>query len=55
MGAFGTCECLIISVKENISEPTWKEKKNLKEKLNLGFRLDCKFRIFNDIDLKQDL
>ena len=54
MGACGTCECFIISGKENISEPTWKEKKILKEKLILGFRLACQFRILNDVDLKQN-
>ncbi|MDC1086228.1 2Fe-2S iron-sulfur cluster-binding protein [Alphaproteobacteria bacterium] len=54
MGACGTCECFIISGKENISEPTWKEKKILKEKLSLGFRLACQFRILNDVDLKQN-
>lgn len=54
MGSCGTCECFIISGKENISEPTWKEKKILKEKLSLGFRLACQFRILNDVDLKQN-
>jgi ferredoxin len=53
MGACGTCECFIVSGKENISEPTWKEKKILKEKLISGSRLACQFRIFDDIDLKQ--
>ena len=32
--------------------PTWKEVKILKEKLQLGYRLACQFRIC--IEIKQD-
>ena len=53
MGTCGTCSSKIISGAENLSEPTWKEIKVLKDKLNLGYRLACQFRVFNDIEIKQ--
>jgi len=54
MGTCGTCSSIIISGGENLAEPTWKEVKVLKDKLNSGYRLACQFRIFNDIELKQE-
>ena len=54
MGTCGTCASLIISGKKNLPEPTWKEVKVLKEKLDLGYRLACQFRISHDIEIKQD-
>ena len=54
MGTCGTCSSIIISGDENLAEPTWKEVKVLKDKLNSGYRLACQFRIFNDIELKQE-
>ena len=39
---------------KNLPEPTWKEVKVLKEKLDLGYRLACQFRISHDIEIKQD-
>ena len=54
MGTCGTCASLIISGKKNLPEPTWKEVKVLKEKLDLGYRLACQFRISHDIEIRQD-
>ena len=54
MGACGTCASKILSGIENLTEPTWKEVRVLKEKLDLGYRLACQFRIIKDIQLKQD-
>ena len=54
MGTCGTCTSLIISGKKNLPEPTWKEVKVLKEKLDLGYRLACQFRISHDIEIRQD-
>ena len=54
MGTCGTCASLIISGKNNLPEPTWKEVKVLKEKLDLGYRLACQFRISHDIEIKQE-
>ena len=53
MGTCGTCSSKIISGAENLSKPTWKEIKVLKDKLNLGYRLACQFRVFYDIEIKQ--
>ena len=53
MGTCGTCSSKIISGAENLSEPTWKEIKVLKDKLNSGYRLACQFRVFYDIEIKQ--
>ena len=53
MGTCGTCSSKIISGAENLSEPTWKEIKVLKEKLDLGYRLACQFRVFHNIVIKQ--
>ena len=53
MGTCGTCSSKIISGAENLSEPTWKEIKVLKYKLNSGYRLACQFRVFYDIEIKQ--
>ena len=53
MGTCGTCASKIISGAENLSEPTWKEIKVLKDKLKLGYRLACQFRVFRDIEIEQ--
>ena len=53
MGTCGTCSSKIISGAENLSKPTWKEIKVLKEKLDLGYRLVCQFRVFHNIVIKQ--
>jgi ferredoxin len=53
MGTCGTCALKIISGAQDLSEPTWKEIKVLKEKLNSGYRLACQFRVFHDIEIKQ--
>ena len=53
MGTCGTCSSKIISGAENLSKPTWKEIKVLKEKLDLGYRLACQFRVFRNIVIKQ--
>lgn len=55
MGTCGTCASIIISGAKNIDEPNWKEIKILKEKIKLGYRLTCQFRVSNDIEIKQDI
>jgi len=55
MGTCGTCSSIIISGGESLDEPTWKEVKVLKEKLNSGYRLACQFRVLHDIELKQEI
>ena len=55
MGTCGTCSSIIISGGKNLDEPTWKEVKVLKEKLNSGYRLACQFRVLHDIELEQEI
>ena len=54
MGTCGNCSSLIIKGQKYLPDPTWKEVKILKEKLQLGYRLACQFRISYDIEIKQD-
>ena len=54
MGSCGTCASKIISGRENLPEPTWKEIKVLKDKLDLGYRLVCQFRVVKDLEIKQE-
>ncbi len=54
MGSCGTCASKIVSGGENLNKPTWKEIKILKDKLDLGYRLVCQFRIKKDLEIKQD-
>ena len=55
MGTCGTCASIIISGAKNIDEPNWKEIKILKEKIKLGYRLTCQFRVSKDLEIKQDI
>ena len=54
MGSCGTCASRVISGSEKLSEPTWKEIKILKERLDSGYRLVCQFRVVEDLEIKQD-
>ena len=53
MGSCGTCASKIISGGENLTKPTWKEIKILKDKLDFGYRLACQFRVKNYLEIKQ--
>ena len=53
MGTCGTCMSKIISGAEFIDDPNWKEIKILKDKLKLGYRLMCQFRVFEDLEIEQ--
>jgi len=39
---------------EHLPPPNWKEKKQLGDKLDEGFRLICQLWIKNDIELRQE-
>ena len=54
MASCGICICKVLSGKENLTEPEWKEKKLLKDKIDNGFRLACQFRILGDVEITQD-
>jgi ferredoxin len=54
MGKCGKCTSRIIYGGEHLAEPNWKEKKILRERLELGYRLICQLWINHDLELTQD-
>jgi ferredoxin len=54
MGKCSKCACRIISGSEHLPPPNWKEKKQLADRLDQGYRLMCQIWIDHDIELKQD-
>ena len=53
MGKCATCACKIIAGAENLPPPNWKEKKQLGERLDQGFRLACQLWLEHDLELEQ--
>ena len=53
MGKCATCACKIIAGAEHLPEPNWKEKKQLGERLDQGFRLVCQLWPEHDLELEQ--
>jgi len=53
MGTCGTFYVKIISGNKNIEDPSWKEIKNLKDKIKLGYRLSCQFRVLFNLEISQ--
>ncbi|AMS39273.1 2Fe-2S iron-sulfur cluster-binding protein [Aminobacter sp. NyZ550] len=54
MGKCGTCASRILAGAEHLPPPNWKEKKQLGDKIDEGFRLVCQLWIKNDIELRQE-
>lgn len=54
MGKCATCACRVIDGAEHLPPPNWKEKKQLGERLEQGYRLVCQLWIHHDIELVQD-
>ena len=54
MGKCAKCTSKIINGGEHLPEPTWKEKKLLGDRLDLGYRLICQLWINHDLELTQD-
>lgn len=54
MGKCSKCMCRVLQGAEHLAEPNWKEKKQLGERLDAGFRLACQLWIHHDIELCQD-
>jgi len=54
MGSCGTCASKIVSGGDGLIKPTWKEIKVLKDRLDLGYRLVCQFRVKHDLIIKQE-
>lgn len=54
MGKCSKCACQIIAGQEHLPPPNWKEKKQLGERIDQGYRLMCQLWIHHDIELRQD-
>ncbi|SOY93944.1 putative Ferredoxin [Cupriavidus taiwanensis] len=54
MGKCSKCACRVIAGAEHLPPPNWKEKKQLGERLEQGYRLACQLWIEHDIELAQD-
>jgi len=53
MGKCATCACQVLAGGEHLAPPNWKEKKQLGDRLDQGFRLVCQLWIEHDIELMQ--
>lgn len=54
MGKCAKCACRILCGGEHLSPPNWKEKKQLGDRLDHGYRLTCQLWINHDLELAQD-
>lgn len=54
MGKCATCACEVLAGGEFLPAPNWKEKKQLGDRLDSGWRLACQLWIEHDIELRQD-
>lgn len=54
MGKCGRCACRVLSGGADLAPPNWKEKQQLGELLDEGYRLMCQLWIHHDIELEQD-
>lgn len=54
MGKCAKCACRVLKGGEGLSPPNWKEKKQLGELLDEGYRLMCQLWIQKDIEILQD-
>ncbi|MDH6148023.1 MULTISPECIES: 2Fe-2S iron-sulfur cluster-binding protein [Paraburkholderia] len=53
MGKCSKCACVVRAGGEHLPAPNWKEKKQLGERLEQGYRLACQLWIEHDIELEQ--
>jgi len=54
MGKCAKCACRVLAGAEHLPPPNWKEKKQLGERLEAGWRLACQLWVQQDIELAQD-
>ena len=54
MGKCAKCACRVLAGAEHLPEPNWKEKKQLGERLQQGYRLVCQLWLTHDIELQQE-
>lgn len=55
MGRCAKCACKVIAGAEHLPDPNWKEKKQLGDRLEQGYRLICQLWLTHDIELVQEL
>lgn len=53
MGKCSKCMCKVLHGAEHLAEPNWKEKKQLGDRIDAGFRLACQLWIHHDIEISQ--
>jgi len=54
MGKCAKCACKVLKGAEHLPPPNWKEKKQLGERLDQGYRLICQLWLEHDIELAQE-
>jgi ferredoxin len=54
MGKCSKCACKVLQGAEHLPPPNWKEKRQLGERLEAGYRLACQLWLSHDIELVQD-
>jgi ferredoxin len=54
MGKCAKCACKVLAGAQHLPEPNWKEKKQLGERLEHGYRLLCQLWLEHDIELLQE-
>ncbi|WP_374627442.1 2Fe-2S iron-sulfur cluster-binding protein [Pandoraea sp.] len=53
MGKCAHCACRVLAGQAQLPAPNWKEKKQLGDRLDAGYRLVCQLWIDHDIELEQ--
>ena len=54
MGKCATCACRVLAGAEHLAAPNWKEKKQLGDRIETGWRLACQLWLTHDIELTQE-
>ncbi|GAA5234934.1 (2Fe-2S)-binding protein [Verticiella sediminum] len=54
MGKCSTCACRVLAGAEHLPPPNWKEKRQLGERLDAGYRLACQLWLTHDLEIAQD-
>lgn len=54
MGKCSKCACRVIAGADKLPPPNWKEKRQLGDRLDQGWRLACQLWLHDDIELSQD-
>lgn len=54
MGKCSKCACKVLAGADKLPAPNWKEKKQLAERLDEGYRLICQLWVEHDIEIAQE-